>query len=66
MKARIAFLIGLLLFGCASTKDIKVLDKDMDRLYSEINTLRKENDLTKNDLSGMRAENRRLKADFLL
>ena len=70
MKRRIGFLIGLflglLLFGCASTKDVKVLDKEMDKLYSQINTLRKENDLTKNDLSDLRAENQRLKSDLLL
>jgi tol-pal system protein YbgF len=38
----------------------------MDKLYSQINTLRKENDLAKNDLSDLRAENQRLKADLLL
>jgi tol-pal system protein YbgF len=66
MKGRIVFLIGLFVFGCASTKDVKVLDKEMDKLYSQINTLRKENDLTKNDLSDLRAENQKLKADLLL
>jgi TolA-binding protein len=66
MKPRIVFLIGLLLFGCASTQDVKILDKEMNRLYSQINTLRKENDLTKNDLSNLRAESQRLKADLLL
>ena len=66
MKGRIVFLIGLFLFGCASTKDVKNLDKEMDKLYSQINTLRKENDLTKNDFSDLRAENQRLKADLSL
>ncbi len=70
MKRRIVliigFFLGLLLFGCASSKDVKVLDKEMDKLYSQINTLRKENDLTKNDLSDLRTENQRLKADLLL
>jgi chromosome segregation ATPase len=65
MKPRIIFLVGLFLFGCASTNDVKILDKEMDNLYSEINTLRKETDLTKKDLSDLRAENRRLRADFL-
>ncbi len=56
----------MFLFGCASTKDVRTLDKEMDKLYSQINTLRKENEFTKNDLSDLRAENQRLKADLLL
>jgi tol-pal system protein YbgF len=66
MKGRIVFLTVLLLFGCASTRDVKVLDREMDKLYSQINTLRKENDFTKNDLSDLRTENQRLRADLLL
>jgi len=66
MKGQIIFLIGLLLLGCASTKDVRILDKEMDKLYSQINALRKENDLTKNDFSDLRAENQRLKTDLSL
>jgi len=66
MKGQILFLTGLLLFGCASSKDVKILDREMDKLYSQINTLRKENDLAKNDLSDLRAENQKLKTDLLL
>ncbi len=66
MKGQIVFLVGVLLLGCASSKDVKVLDKEMDKLYSQINTLRKENDLTKNDLSDLKAENQKLKADLFL
>src|SRR4030067_2882236 len=63
MKRWIVFLIGLLLFGCASTRDVRTLDKEMDKLYSQVNALRKENDFTKNDLSDLRAENQKLKTD---
>jgi tol-pal system protein YbgF len=66
MKGRIVFLIGLLLLGCASTKDVKVLDKEMDKLYSQVNALRKENDSTRNEFSDLRAENQRLKTDLSL
>ena len=66
MKRWIVFLIGLLLFGCASSKDVRTLDKEMDKLYSQINTLKRENDFTRNDLSDLRAENQRLKSDLSL
>jgi len=66
MKGWIAFLIGLLLFGCASTKDVQILDKDIDKLHSQINILQKENASTKNELSESRAENQRLKTDLTL
>ena len=66
MKRWIVFLIGLLVFGCASTRDVRTLDKEMDKLYSQVNALRKENDFTKNDLSDLRAENQRLKTDLSL
>jgi tol-pal system protein YbgF len=66
MKGWIVFLIGLSLFGCASSKDVRILDKEMDKLYAQLNALRKENDFTKNDLSDLRAENQRLKTDLAL
>jgi tol-pal system protein YbgF len=66
MKRWIVFLIGLLLFGCASSKDVRMLDKEMDKLYSQINALKRENDFTRNDLSDLRAENQRLKSDLSL
>ena len=66
MKGWIVFLIGLLLFGCASTKDVQILDKDIDKLHSQINILQKENASTKNELSESRAENQRLKTDLTL
>ena len=66
MKGWMVFLVGLLLWGCASNKDVRTLDKEMDKLYAQINALRKENDYTKNDLSDLRAENQRLKTDLAL
>ncbi len=66
MKGWIIFLIGLLLFGCASTKDIQILDKEIDKLHSQITILQKENASTKNELSDSKAENQRLKTDLTL
>src|SRR4030042_4197790 len=66
MKGWIFFLIGLLFFGCASTREVQVLDKEMEKLHSQINILQKENDLTKNELSDLKAENQKLKTDLSL
>jgi tol-pal system protein YbgF len=66
MKRWIVFLIGLSLWGCASSKDVRMLDQEMDKLYSQINTLKRENDFTKKDLSDLRVENQRLKSDLSL
>ena len=66
MKGWIILTIGLLLFGCASTKDVQILDKEIGNLHSQINTLRKENDSNKNEICDLRAENQRLKADLSL
>jgi len=66
MKGRIVLLIGLLFFGCASTKDVQILDKELDKLQSQINILQKENDSTKNEISDLKAENQKLKTDLSL
>jgi tol-pal system protein YbgF len=66
MKRWIVFIIGLSLFGCASSKDVRTLDKEMDKLYSQINALKRESDFTKHDLADLRAENQRLKSDLSL
>jgi tol-pal system protein YbgF len=66
MKGWIVFLIGLLIFGCASNKDVQIMDKEIDKLHSQINILQKDNASTKNELSESRAENQRLKTDLTL
>jgi tol-pal system protein YbgF len=66
MKGWIVFSMGLLLFGCASTKGVQILDKDLDRLQSRINILQKQNNSTKNELSDLKAENQEMKADLYL
>jgi tol-pal system protein YbgF len=66
MKGSIIFLIGLLLFGCASARDVQVLDKGLDVLQSQINSLQKENNSTKSEISDLKTENQKLKADLSL
>jgi len=39
------------LYGCATTDDVRILDREVHRLYSELNALQKENDSLKNDLA---------------
>src|SRR4030043_1702573 len=62
--------IGVLLFGCATSRDVQVLDRNIDKLYSENKVLKKENDsfrseqsaikkelsAIKNEMSGLKAE----------
>jgi len=66
MKGWIVFLIGLLFFGCASTKDVQILDREVDRLQSQIDFLQKENNLNKDQISELKAENEKLRADLSL
>ncbi|MGO8988345.1 MAG: tol-pal system protein YbgF [bacterium] len=66
MKGRIVFSIGLLLLGCASTRDVQVLDRGLDVLQSQITSLQKENNSTKNEISDLRTENQKLKTDLSL
>jgi tol-pal system protein YbgF len=66
MKGSIIFLIGLLLFGCASTRDVRTLDRGLDVIQSQINSLQKENNSTKKEISDLKMENQKLKADLSL
>jgi tol-pal system protein YbgF len=69
--------VGLLLYGCASVKDVQILDKEADRLYSQsdanrkdIESLKKEVSILREgiqrDLSSFQKENQNLRADLLL
>ncbi len=77
MKGWIVCFIGLLLFGCASVRDVRILDREMDKVYSGMNALRKEHDSIKNEHDSIKnemsalkadlvAENQKLKSDLLL
>jgi tol-pal system protein YbgF len=70
MKGWIVLSIGLLILGCATTKEVKTLDREVDKLHSRIDALQKENQSLKNEIpalkSNLAAENQKLKADLLL
>jgi len=55
-----------LLLGCATTKDVKILDAEIDKLHQQVNQLRKEKEALKEELSQQTAENQKLRADLLL
>ncbi len=66
MKGWVVLFTALLLFSCASTKNMRGLNLDFDRLQSQINLLQRESESTKNEVSDMRAENLDLKIDLFL
>lgn len=66
MKGWIVFLTGLVFWGCASTRDVRILDRGVDRLQSQIDILQKENTLNKDQISELKAENQKLRADLSL
>jgi len=66
MRKWIVFLTGLLLFACASSKDMRNLGRDLNILQSRIIVIQKENNLTKREVNDMRAKNLDLRSDFAL
>lgn len=66
MKGWVLFLTGLLFFGCASTKDVQILDRETERLRSQIDVLQKENKSNQDQISQLKTENQKLRADFSL
>ena len=66
IRTWVILFIGVFLFGCASVRDVRTLDRDIDKIYSELNTLRKENSLLKDRVSTLSAENQKLKTDLVI
>ncbi|MGD0919845.1 MAG: tol-pal system protein YbgF [Thermodesulfobacteriota bacterium] len=64
IKTWIILPIGMFLLGCASIQDVRILDREIDKLYSELGALRNENkSLEKKlypELSALREENHSL------
>jgi tol-pal system protein YbgF len=60
-KMWITLFVGVFLWGCASVRDVRTLDREIDKLYLEIGALRKENKSLENklysELSAIRKEN---------
>lgn len=43
MKAWIILVMGVLLWGCATSQDVRILDREITQLQSQVNTFQKEN-----------------------
>jgi tol-pal system protein YbgF len=65
MKTWIILPIGVFLLGCASLRDVRILDREIDKLYSELSALRKEDNSFENKISALSDENQKLKTEFL-
>jgi len=55
-KAGILFGVGLLLFGCATSRDVGVLDEEVFRLESELKMAQKEKDSFRSEFNAFRKE----------
>ena len=64
IKTWIILPIGVFLFGCATIRDVQILDREIDKLHSELSALRNENKSFENklysELSALRKENNSL------
>jgi hypothetical protein len=56
--------VGLFLFGCASVKDVEILDKEADRLYAQNDANRKDVESLKREFAALRQEIQRDLATF--
>jgi tol-pal system protein YbgF len=65
MKGWFILSIGVCLLGCASIRDVQILDREIDRIYSRLHVLQKENDSLENKISALSAENQKLRTDLL-
>jgi len=57
--------IGVLLAGCASVRDVQIVDNEIDKIYSRLNALQKENKSLGDKISALSAENQKLRTDLL-
>jgi chromosome segregation ATPase len=66
MKGWVVSFTALLLFACANTQNMRVLNTDLGRLQSQINLIQRESSLIRNEISDMRAKSLDLKTDLSL
>ena len=57
--------IGVFLLGFATTGDVQTLDREIDKIYSELSALRKENSSLENKISALSDENQKLRTELL-
>jgi tol-pal system protein YbgF len=57
--------IGVFLLGFATARDGQTLDREIDKIYSELSVLRKENSSLENKISALSDENQKLRTELL-
>ena len=65
VKILILLPIGMFLLGLATTGDAQIRDREIDKIYSELSALRKENSSLENKVSALSDENQKLKTELL-
>ena len=65
MKMCTILCVGMSLSGCASIRDVQVLDREIDKVHSRLNALQKQNDSLENKISTLTAENQKFRTDLL-
>jgi tol-pal system protein YbgF len=65
MKPWTILSIVLFLLGCATLRDVRALDRGIDKIYSELSAIRNENKTLENRISALSEENQKLKTEFL-
>ncbi len=63
MKGWIIFGLVVLLLGCATSEDVRILDEDTRRFQSQLNLMQKEEDALKKDLSTFQEDQKRIEKD---
>ena len=56
--------IGVFLLGFATTGDVQTLDREINKIYSELSALRKENSSLENKISALSDENQKLRTEL--
>lgn len=55
-KVSILFAVGALLWGCASSRDVQILDRELTRLQAQVNALQKEKENLTREVGAFRSE----------
>ena len=56
---------GMFLLGFPTTGDVQTLDREINKIYSELSALRKENSSLENKISALSDENQKLRTELL-
>ena len=63
MKGWMILGLAVLLLGCATSEDVRILDEDIRQFQSQLNTIQKETERFRKDLETVQKENLAVKAD---